>query len=239
MFRRRKRTEEAVDEAAAGPETGTGEAEPVTEPPGPAPTTGPWDVADAPEDDTERVDLGSIRVPLPEGLELRVEVAPEGEVAAAIVVHRGSQLQISAFAAPRREAVWPGIRAEIAEALRQQGGSASETEGPFGPELQARVPSGQPGITAPARFLGSEGPRWFVRGLLTGPAATDPAQAARLEEVFRGLVVVRGKDAMAPRDSLPLRLPAEATRAPGGSAAATDDDPLNPFERGPEITEVR
>ena len=61
-----------------------------------------------------------------------------------------------------------------------------------------------------ARFIGVDGPRWFLRGLLTGPAATDTLQAKRLEELFRGIVVVRGGDAMAPRNALPLHLPREA-----------------------------
>jgi hypothetical protein len=52
-------------------------------------------------------------------------------------------------------------------------------------------------------------------------------------------VVVRGEAAMAPRELLPLRLPEQvaqeaADAEPGGSA-----DDLKPFERGPEITEVR
>jgi len=94
-----------------------------------------------------------------------------------------------------------------------------------------------------ARFVGVDGPRWFLRGLFQGPAATDPGQARRLEDVFRGVVVVRGGEAMAPRDALPLRMPREAADAVG--APATDGGgeqstySLDPFDRGPEITEIR
>ena len=93
-------------------------------------------------------------------------------------------------------------------------------------------------MLAPARFLGADGPRWFVRALMSGPAATDPVQAAPFEYLFRSVVVVRGKDAMAPRDPLPLRLPTDAVIQGGPDEPSEDVDPLNPFERGPEITEI-
>ena len=53
-------------------------------------------------------------------------------------------------------------------------------------------------------------------------------------------VVDRGGEAMPPRELLPLRLPeadgAAQAEQPGTDSGGTD---LNPFERGPEITEVR
>lgn len=212
-------------------------------------TTGPYDLADVPEDDERpRLDLGGLRVPLAEELEIRVDVSPEGHVMSAVAVHRGSQMQINAFAAPRREGIWDDVRVEIRNSLvNDQGGTAEEADGPFGRELRARIPSGQPGQLTPARFIGADGPRWFVRGLITGPAATDPAQAAALEETFRNVVVVRGNEAMAPRDALPLKLPREAAEQAAAAQAAAEGDAegrfqggdFNPFERGPEITETR
>ena len=71
---------------------------------------------------------------------------------------------------------------------------------------------------------------------MSGPAATDPVQAAPFEHLFRSVIVVRGKDAMAPRDPLPLRLPTDAVIQ--GGPEQPEEDPLNPFERGPEITEI-
>ena len=243
-FGRKKRAESA-EEVPAVEEVPAAPARPAT--------TGPWDPADGPDDDLPRVDLGGLQVLVPEGVEVRVEVSPEGQVVAATVVDRGSQLQLNAFAAPRSDGIWADVRAELTEALRAQGGSAEEVDGPFGPELRARIPAGQPGQTTPARFVGTDGPRWFLRGMITGPASTDAAQAARLLEVYRGTVVVRGTEAMAPRDAVPLRLPREAAAAAealdgdghdghdhdhgDGSAGHIDD--LNPFERGPEITETR
>ena len=204
---------------------------------------GPWDSADAPADEVQRIDLGALRVPVPEGTEVRVDVGPEGEVVAATLVQGESSMQVNAFAAPRKSGIWSEVRTEIAEALNGSDGSAEETDGPYGPELKAQVPAEAPGggvALAPARFLGVDGPRWFLRALLTGPAAADPAAAAGLEAALRDLVVVRGDEAMAVRDPLPLHLPREVAEQ-AAAAAAEDGDAagLAMPERGPEITETR
>ena len=217
---------------------------------------GPWDVDDVDDDEVQRLDLGALRVPVPEGCEVRVDIQDDQAVAATVVDGR-SALQIHAFAAPRSEGIWDEVRQEIADALRTGGGSAEETDGPFGRELRARIPAAEPGQMPsqmqgqlqPARFLGVDGPRWFLRGLMTGAASTDPNQARTLETVFSGVVVVRGGEAMAPRDLLPLRLPREALAHLADQQGADQqgeqqaEEPAKPtlemLERGPEITETR
>jgi hypothetical protein len=91
-----------------------------------------------------------------------------------------------------------------------------------------------------------DGPRWFLRGVFSGAAAEDSAAAAPLEELLRGVVVVRGEHPMPPRDMLELRLPPEAAAALEEQAKAQQEGQENrfatqpnPFERGPEITETR
>ena len=59
-----------------------------------------------------------------------------------------------------------------------------------------------------ARFIGVDGPRWFLRGVVGGAAATDVDAAAQVEDLFRSIVVVRGTTPMPPRDLIPLRMPA-------------------------------
>jgi len=250
VFRRRRPTDQPdpsqVDDDLSTEQGDTElESEPDPEPaqdpvPGGAPRAGtgrpqgPWDSADVPDEvAVNRLDLGSLHVPVPEGLEVRVEVQDDVVVAATFVDGQ-SQLQVHAFAAPKSAGVWDDVRAEIADSLRESKGSADDVEGPFGPELRARVPE-EPGLV-PARFLGVDGPRWFLRGLVTGPAATNPEQARRLEGAFRDVVVHRGGEAMAPRDLLPLHLPREAMVAgPDGAPPRSLELP----ERGPEITETQ
>ena len=125
------------------------------------------------------------------------------------------------------------------------GGRSLESEGPFGTELMAQVPA-EPGQPASGmrlvRFVGIDGPRWFVRGLFTGPAADGGEQAELLEEVLRDVVVVRGEHPVPPREILELRLPPEARQALEEQAAGEQNrfrGDLNPFERGPEFTETR
>jgi len=198
---------------------------------------GPWDAADAPEG-TPRVDLGAILLPGVPGMELRMEIDKTTSVVSAAQVNlEGSSLQVQAFAAPRTEGIWDEIRAEIAESVTKQGGSADDLPGPFGRELLARLPvrtaEGRTGHR-PARFIGADGPRWFLRGVLTGKAAVDPEAAQALEQVFAAIVVVRGDDARPPRDLLALRLPGQGLNAPAPQAPK-----FEPPARGPEITEIR
>lgn len=238
MFGRKKKpSPDELDEQDAPLEA------PVEEEVAPAEPTrpqGPWDEADAPSDDVNRIDLGGLRVPVPPDTEVRVDVSPGGEVVAATLVRGASAMQVNAFAAPRKAGIWDEVRVEIAETLRSGGGKAVDVQGPFGTELHAAVPTevaGQGKVLAPARFLGVDGPRWFLRALLTGPAAVEAAAAAPLLTALQLCVVVRGSEAMAVRDPLPLRLPKEVTAAAAAGPAAPP--PLTPPERGPEITETR
>ena len=198
-------------------------------------TTGPYDQDDAPDDGLERLDLGALLVPVMRGVEVRVDVGPDGQVVAATLSYGGSEAQIGVFAAPRTAGIWDEVRKEISASIVQQGGKAQESSGRFGTELSGRIPV-QGGYQS-VRFVGVDGPRWFLRGLLSGPAATDPHQAKRLIDLFRGTIVHRGGEAMAPRELLPLRLPKEAMQhAPQPEESRPTLDML---ERGPEITETR
>ncbi|UZN05040.1 DUF3710 domain-containing protein [Cellulomonas sp. S1-8] len=198
---------------------------------------GPWD-ADAAYPEAQRVDLGSIHLPSVDGMEVRLEVDKATNVVSAVaVLLEGSSLQLQAFAAPRTDGIWDEIREEIAASITQQGGTVDDLPGPFGRELLARLPVRTPeGRTGhrPARFIGSDGPRWFLRGVLTGRAAVEPDAAGTLENLFGQVVVARGTDARPPRDLLPLRLPEGATPTPAAPVAPQ----FAPPERGPEITEI-
>ena len=64
---------------------------------------GPWDAAHAPErpGSAGRIDLGSLRIPAVDGMQIRLE-SPGGssqEVSAAVLVLAGSTLELRAFAA--------------------------------------------------------------------------------------------------------------------------------------------
>lgn len=261
MFRRRAKSEDAVDqvegtealddsEDVAGvdsPEEDDAEDARVGLPPAPRPD-GPWDSTEVEDAAEGRVDLGGLLVPGVEGMELRVEVAGDSIVAATLVLG-SSAIQLQAFAAPKSEGIWGEVRDEIAGGITAQGGTVQEEEGPLGWGLWAQVPVALPdGARGEqvVRFVGCDGPRWFLRGVISGQAAVQPEMAGVLEQVFRETVVVRGETPMAPRDPIVLKLPEDAQMVADGmpqQPAAPENrfsgDPMNPFDRGPEITEVR
>jgi Protein of unknown function (DUF3710) len=211
---------------------------------------GPWDVTE-PHPELLRVDLGSLQVPVLDGTDIQLVFA-EQHGAWVLVRHQLSEMQLQAFAAPKRSGLWEEVRGEIATEISAAGGRSEEREGPFGAEVVGQVPAepGKPQLR-PVRFVGVDGPRWFLRGMMLGAAAADPAAAAPLEAVYSQVVVVRGDHPMPPRDLLELRLPPEAAAAIEEQARAQQaaqqagQEPNrfattpNPFRRGPEMTETR
>ncbi|MBN9619237.1 MAG: DUF3710 domain-containing protein, partial [Actinobacteria bacterium] len=116
-------------------------------------------------------------------------------------------MQLGVFAAPRNEGIWDDVRAEIAASLNtQRRNSTSEKDGPFGTELHGTLPA-DGGGAVPVRFIGVDGPRWFLRALLAGPVAAEPAKAAAFEDTLREVVVVRGNEPLPVREPVPLQLP--------------------------------
>ena len=241
MLRRRR----GEDAEQAGPGE-TGSAEEAVE----TGAGGPWDVNDD-VPPAERIDFGSMQVPLADGCEVQVSMADD-QVAWITVVRGDSGLQLQAFAAPKTGGLWADVRQEIAAEVTKAGGRSEEADGPFGAEVHAQIASPEPvpgtaGGLHPVRFLGVDGPRWFLRGVISGPAARRAEVAAPLEQVFAGVVVARGDHPVPPRDMLEIQLPAEALQAIADQAAEPEgQEPegnrwggLDPFQRGPEITETR
>lgn len=195
------------------------DASAADKPAGPA-TTGPWDVEDVPGDGVERIDLGALRIPVAAGVDLRVEVGADGQVVSATLSHAGSELQVGVFAAPRTAGIWAEVRKEILASLAAQGGTGQDGRGEFGPEISGRIPVR--GGYQVARFVGVDGPRWFLRGMYVGTAAADPQQSRALTDIFRQIVVVRGTDPMPVREPLPLRLPQGLAEQAAAQQGATD-----------------
>lgn len=175
------------------------------------------------------VDLGGVKLVPREGLQLRLEIEEGSKRVVAVGIdYAGSTLQVQPFAAPRSSGLWHEIRAQIVEQIRSQGGEIHQRDGAFGPELVARIPvaGGEAGATRVARFIGVDGPRWFLRGVVAGAGAIEPDSATAIDEVYRSIVVVRGVTPMPPRDLIPLQVPAGAT--PTTTQATTQTPPQPP-----------
>lgn len=230
---------EAVDAAEEEAETDEDEALLEKSAPFDRSEKGPFDISeDYPEHD--RLDLGALKVPVVDGMQVRLDTDDDSQrVLAVTLIHEGGGIQLQAFATPRSEGLWNTVRQQLRESVSAQGGESDELHTSLGKELAIEVPakteSGKPGKRV-MRFAGIDGPRWFVRAVFSGKAVTDDEIRAELSALFRGVVVDRGEEAMAPRELIALTAPQV-----GGDEEEEkkDEDELNPFERGPEITEVR
>lgn len=173
-------------------------------------TAGPFDVSEVP---TMRpyVDLGGIKVAPREGLQLRLEVDERANrVAAVSLEYEDSLLQVQAFSAPKSSGLWGEVRAELVKQMTDQGAEVSEETGLLGREILVKTQQSadQGSGTRLARFVAVDGPRWMLRGVIMGKAADDAVARARIIELFRELVVVRGDQPMPPSELIPLQVPA-------------------------------
>lgn len=203
---------------------------------------GPFDGDDF-EDHDGYLDLGALLIKPVPGLQLRLEVeeATQRVIAVALEIG-GSRMQLQVFAAPKTDELWPGISTQIATGIADQGGETETVSGRFGNELLARVPQeapdGRKGYVV-LRFLGVDGPRWFLRAVIGGAALTDATESKAMEDALAQVVVVRGDTPMPPTELLALTVPsgALARTEPEAEAQEESEDTERP-ERGPEITSI-
>lgn len=257
-------TEARSDTSTVEPASATaaGEPAPLPDPvqdrPPPA---GPVDVSGVPAHErADHLDLGALLLPsgdgVLDGLEVQLQADEATGQVLAVLVLEGEEaaVELRAFAAPKRERLWHEVRPEIADGARTAGGQTAEALGAWGVELLVQVPvtlpDGQQALQV-SRIAGIDGPRWFVRATFLGRAAIEPDTAGRLQTLVEKIVVVRGDGPMAPRDPIPLTVPGQQPGEPlplGESFrdGAAGDEPgsdgrqaLRPFQRGPEITEIR
>ncbi len=224
---------------------------------------GPWDVDDeAAPDYDEYLSLGSYYLPFVPGMSLRIKAnRATREVLGSTMTLGASSVEVEAFAAPKTLGLWDDVRADLLEANPQ----ASEQQGKFGTEvlLPVTVKSGK---TVMTRIVGVDGPRWMLRGIFSGNAATDEdsEEAKTLNEFFANIVVERGDAPLAPRDLIPMSAPmtpnerreaaknAQGAQDVNGSNPLNDNDPLKgplssdhetevktTLSRGPMFSELR
>jgi hypothetical protein len=208
-FRRRSAAAEEADEATSADESTDQET-------AEEPARGPFDVDDLPEDDVTRVDLGSLLIEPEQGRELRLQVdEASGAVQSVLLAGQDGAIEIRAFAAPRNGDLWSEVRPQIAADMAQKGGTATEREGRFGPELvcQVQVKRKEGGTaTQPSRIIGINGPRWLLRATFFGKPALEPETATDWEDTVTRIAVRRGDHAMPVGEPLPVTLPDQARR---------------------------
>ena len=181
-------------------------------------SAGPYDSSEV-EFHGAFVNLGSIHVPTKDGLQVRLEVEePSQRVVAVSLDYDDSSLQLQAFAAPKSEGLWHSIRQQLEDSVLRQGGAVENRVGSLGPELLAKLPivnaAGEQIGTRFSRFVGVDGPKWFLRGVISGAAITDPKASAEIDDLFRSVTVHRDATPLPPGDLLPLNLPGGTVAPP-------------------------
>ena len=203
-------------------------------------STGPFDGDSVEIEDFDFTDfsdvtlnLGSVRIPMPKGSQVQVEMGEQGPKMVHIVTEFG-RLTPVAFAAPRTGGLWEESSEEIGEGMRSEGMPMHFEEGPWGREV---VGEGTNGLI---RIIGVEGPRWLYRVTLAAPTGREEQLAQLGREVVARSFIYRGQDAILSGNSLPVTLPqqlaaqvqqavqARAAQAQGQAAGTTGDAPATP-----------
>lgn len=146
------------------------------------------------------LDLGSMRIPLPKGSQVQVEMGQDGPRMLHILTPHGRMTPV-AFAAPRTSGQWSESSADIIHGLESDGFSAHPEDGPWGSEIVGTSDKG--GI----RIIGVEGPRWMYRLTLAAPAGKEEELAKLGREVVARTFIYRGEDPILAGSSLPVMLP--------------------------------
>lgn len=205
---------------------------------------GPWDESDpdVPSEDLDparTLNFGSLRLQVPEGVEVQVQAdQASGRITQLSLRDGDSGMQLQPYASRKTGGMWPEVIDSLKSSINSSGGLVETAQGQFGTEVVAQIQTAGEGGGAlqPARFVGVDGPRWFLRAVFMGKAARDQVAATRLTEVLTSAMVLRGSGAMAPGAPLVMNLPANTNTA---NALPVNTPNLNPFVRGPEITETR
>ena len=161
---------------------------------------------------TPYLDFDSIRIAPKPGLIVRADIDDVNNRVVAITLEEdGHKLQLQAFAASKIDGLWEPTMAAIESAVLDQGGSVERIGGALGPELKAGVPVVEDGLRLlrETRFLGVDGPRWFLRGVLSGTDLSHPPRYQSLVDLFRSVCVSRGETPLPPGDLLPLSIPVQ------------------------------
>ncbi|MFF1919439.1 DUF3710 domain-containing protein [Streptomyces sp. NPDC058221] len=172
---------------------------------------GPWDVSEYAAPLVGLVDLGGVRVPAFEHMEIKA-METGSDTVAVTLKKGGTAIQLQAYITKGGES-WDLFRLEMVNKLRAQGCAVNEFGGRAGLEIRASVPvemgTGKSGIRK-VKVIGCDGPGWFLRGFVSGAGAEPESRDEWPYEIFSGTVVVSTGPVCTHGDFVSLRL-----RVPG------------------------
>ncbi|MFM2433800.1 MAG: hypothetical protein RI974_540 [Actinomycetota bacterium] len=172
---------------------------------------GPFDVSEVGSLENI-IDFGAIKLPnVNRNLSIKVELEEDTRRLVALTLQtETSMLQVSLFSAPKNSTVWQEVLEVLTTSLESQSAQVTPVVGSFGRELMVamQVPNLEGGSALQhIRFIGVDGPRWLLRGSITGDALSNLTEQAEIERIYRSIVVDRGAEALPPRELVPLTMP--------------------------------
>jgi hypothetical protein len=172
---------------------------------------GPFDLAEVANLENV-IDFGAVKLPnVNRNLSIKVELEEDTRRLVALTLQtQTSMLQVSLFSAPKNSPVWQEVLEVLTFSLESQNAQVDSVVGSFGRELLVTmdVPNEDVGVVRQQiRFIGVDGPRWLLRGSITGEAHSNLSEQAEIERIFRSIVVDRGPEALPPRELVPLTMP--------------------------------
>ncbi|MEY4409368.1 MAG: hypothetical protein RLZ65_705 [Actinomycetota bacterium] len=159
---------------------------------------------------TPYLDFGSLRISPMAGVTIKADVDDQSKRIVSLSLELdGHRLQVQAFAATKSDGLWEYTMNAIAKGIAEQNGLAEVIQGVLGPELRVQTSVTENGnrFLRESRFIGVDGPRWFLRGVLTGPEIYQPDTYLKLIGLYRSVAVNRGDSALPPGELLPITLP--------------------------------
>lgn len=201
---------------------------------------GPWDISDAPADlDLSNLyDFGAVKVAGVPGATVKIVADEESQVFCGVIQMRDNTfLRCDLFAAPKSSGIWESDRENLCANFSQiPNCQIQESEGNWGKQILVFIPNPEnPDEGSVMRFLGVDGPRWFMRVTLGGLGAINAQAAQPFLQALANYVVDRG-DRPAPAGEGIALTPLKKETLVGDEKNNELPDIIS---RGPEITEVR
>ncbi|MDY6050521.1 MAG: DUF3710 domain-containing protein [Corynebacterium sp.] len=146
------------------------------------------------------LDLGSLRLPLPDGAEVQVEMGERGPKVLHIITPFGRITPVG-FAAARSGSLWSTSYQDILDSMRRDGMSVRIDDGPWGVEVVGEASE------ATLRVIGVDGARWMVRFSCTAPTEYALELSALARAMLSRTVINRGDKPMPDGATLPISVP--------------------------------
>lgn len=148
------------------------------------------------------LDLGSMKLAVPQGAQVQVEMGEKGPKMLHLVTRSGRITPV-AFAAPTTGGQWEQASQDILDGMHREGNGGTFEAGPWGREV---VTSANNNVM---RIIGIDGPRWMLRLTVASPADKAEAAATIARDIAARTFVYRGNDPILAGNSLPVVMPAQ------------------------------